>query len=385
MSINSNGLCLAAVLLLCGCAAGAAATSEPAVHPSIGSAGRHGVQIALAEYDRQIAALRATLHTPEFSNSTRDIDASIAALRSEVSATSARVQSAIAQKAASYAAREDAAVSALLAQSDAPAPSRQQVAQRLERDYQREYAQLRSGAQGDMNSYQTALLDQQRRAYATFVAAVQNRTEQAYAHRAQELRENESALLLDLARQDAPQRLTLRARLTTLAMSGAQRATIIAQLNAIQAREDRIVAALRARNAVTLNAYRDRLLAQSNADLARMAAQLQARTQANLAQRRDLLAAQRAPAAGLPLGSDRPAAPAGDDVRARVAALRAQGAQAFQSDAQVTVDAYTSAGNDVAARFSAVRGQDVASSQITLAAIARLQRDRAALAAKLQP
>lgn len=383
MSINSRVIAGLAAVLLAGCAASAAPMQRNPV-PALSPSDRRALQGVLAQYDRQIAALRLTLNTPAFGNSTRDVDADIAALREVVSASSNAVQTLIARKAGAYAAREDNAVSAVLAAASASAPSTADVQQRLETDYRAEYARLRAGAQSDMKDYQSALFSEQQHAYGTFVRSIQNRTTQAYAHRDAELREKESALMLELARRDAPQRLQLRAKLTTLALNSSENAAIRAQLGAIQAREDRVLAQQQASDARVLGAYRDRLLAKADSDVAAMSAQLQARTQANLAQRRDVLTAQRNAPSNLALGrAGAAASPANPDLRARVAAMRSAGAQAFQNDAAATVAAYTSAGDDLSGRFSAVRDHDRSSAQSTLAAIAQLRRDRAALAARL--
>jgi hypothetical protein len=313
------------------------------------------------------------------------MNAAIAALRADVQASASQIQTVIAQKADAYAAREDDAVSAVLANAGSSAPSRKDVAARLQADYRTEYAQLRSGAEGDMAAYRRALLDQEQRDYATFVTAVQNRTQQAYFNRSTELRESQSTLMLDLARRDAPQRLVLRAKLQTLALNDQTRAQIERRLAALQASEDRVLQKQRARDASTLDAYRSTLLAQASRDIAHMSAQLQSRTQANLAARRDVLAAQRAQRGSLPI--DRGAAipqPRTQDLRSTVAALRAQGAGTFRTQAQAAIDAYTAARDDVSARFADLRDRDAAALHATLAAIAALEQDRAALAARLK-
>ncbi len=381
MNINFKILLSCATLVLAGCAASAA----PVQHAAPLSASEQGVlRGAIAQYDRQIAALRATFGAPAFQNTASNVDAAVAALKRDVAADSSRANSLIAQKAAAYAAREDDAVSAVLAAASASAPSRADVQQRLQSDYRSEYAQLRNGAQGDMAAYEHALLAQQQRAYATFVRAIQERTTQAYQYRAAELNEKESALLLELARRDAPTRLQLRAKQGTLALDSSQTAAIRAQLAAMQARENRAAAQAQAADARVLSAYRERLLTQANSDVAAMSARLTLRTQANLAQRRDVLAAQKGTPASLPLGSSpREASGVNADLRSRVTAMRASGAQAFRDDAAATVAAYSAAGNDIAARFSEIRQTDSAADASTKAEIAQLERDRDALAARL--
>jgi hypothetical protein len=367
------------VLVLAGCAANAQ-TPPPQVDVRA-LLPAHPLYKTLAQYDREIKALRATLYTREFQHAGNDIDASIAALRSDIDAAAASINTLVARKADDYARRQDAAVSALLANANASAPSSADVRAHVEQAYEAEYAQLRNGADTDMASYERALREQQSQAYSAFVQSVQNHTQQAYNARAQELREQEATLLLNLARQQSAQRLQLRAKLQTLYLRPDQKAAYRKQLDALQAREDRALSALRSRNSGILAAYREKLLAQADSDIARTAAEMQSRTAANLAARRDVLAAQRTAAAQhLPVGPQPHASPgAPADLKAEVSALRAKGRSDFVSAAQNTVLAYDRARDDLTNRFTALRDSDSSSAKTTQDQIAQLQRDRDAL------
>jgi hypothetical protein len=233
-----------------------------------------------------------------------------------------------------------------------------------------------------METYRSALLAQQRAAYSAFVQSVQNRTQQAYAARAQELREQESGLLLDLARRHSAQRMQLRAKLQTLYLRPEERVKYRAQLRALQHDEDTRLSALRARDAQTLAQYRASLLARADTDVAKTSAELAARTAANLAERRDVLAAQQAMTASrLPVNASSPRASATPpvDLGARVAALRRNGRGDFQAAADATLTAYHSAEGGLAERLGTLREEDRASANATLRQISQLQRDREAL------
>ncbi len=374
------------VLALAGCAANA----QPLAKSGVTSTGvdmrallpAHPLYKTLAQYDRQIKALRATLYTREFQHAGSDIDASIAALRRDIDAAASNVNTLVARKADAYAARQDAAVSTLLANANATAPSSSDVRAHLQQAYEAEYAQLRTGADRDMAAYESALRTQQSQAYDAFVRSVQDHTQQAYNARAQELREQEATLLLDLARKHSAQRMQLRAKLQTLYLHADQRAVIVKQLDALQRSEEGALASVHTRNAGILAAYREKLLAQADSDIAKTAAELQSRTAANLAARRDVLAAQRTAAVqALPVNAPRPHASPGvpPDLRAEVAALRAKGRSDFLVSAQDTVSAYTGARDDLTNRFASLRDSDSASTKATLDQIAQLQRDRDAL------
>ena len=346
----------------------------PIPHHDVGA-----LRSILAQYDRQIEALRSTLDTPAFGNSTAQINNSISALRAGIAQSASDVNSLIAQKAQVYAAREDRVVSSLLADARVSAPSGDQVKQHVEQAYRAEYSRLRTGADADMNAYTRALLAQEQQAYAAFVQSVQYRTQLAYTARSEELREKESALLLDLARQDAGRRLQLRAKLQTLALRASDRAAIAAQLRAIQNRENPIVTAQQLRDNDTLRSYRNTLLANANRDVAAMAAQLLGRTQANLAARRDVFVAQRAAGHGLSMKRNVGPPARSGDLSTEVAAMRAQGADAFRADADETVTEYLHARDAIDTRFAAVRDADATATSSTRSAIAQLERDRNAL------
>lgn len=376
-------LLLCAALVLGGCAANAQPIAQPLSPAEVRTLlPAHPLYGTLAQYDRQIAALRATLHTPQFAHASGDIDASISGLRSDLNAAAARINALVERRADAYAARVDAAASAILAGADASAPSQADVRAQVQRAYQAEYAQLRSGANHDMEAYRQALLAQQQHAYGEFLHSVQNRTQQAYAARAQELREQESALLLNLSRTHSAQRLQLQAKLQTLYLRPEQRAAYRARLQTLQRSEDAKVAALRRRDAGTLARYRDDLLAQADSAIAKMSAELTARTAANLAARRDVLAAQHAAsAARLPSGAASSSAsmPPTADLRARVSSLRENARKDFTATADATLSAYAGAQSDLAGRFGTLRDADRESGSAALAQIEQLRRDRDSL------
>lgn len=366
---------LIATLLLAGCAANAQqlppsvdmATLERA-HPLYGT---------LAQYDRQIAALRATLGTTQFRIVDRDIAGAGAAVQHEASDAQNRVNGVLNGNAGVYAARRNAAMQTLLAQPAGNAPSGADVREHLQQAYDAESAQMRSGAQTDMETYASALETQERSAAAAFVNAMQAHVQRAYDARAQELRESESALLLNLARKHAPERLALRTKLQTLYLRPDRRAALQNRLQALQHAEDRQVAALRARDSVTLAAYLEQLRSQANRDISAMSTQLQARTAENLAARRRILAAQNQTPANLALnapGGGNRGAPG--DLRGALVQMKQSGPQ---PDAGSTKQAYAHASSDLSQRFAAIGQENDASVRAAKDQIARLERDRAEL------
>ncbi len=200
---------------------------------------------------------------------------------------------------------------------------------------------------------------------------VQARVNQAYASRRQTLYEKESTLALDLAKADAMRRLAIRAKLQTLALDGRTRRGLQAQLAAIQAREDAIVARRRQADRAVLAAYLPPLEARAASDIRRMRTNLQNRTAANLAARERVLAAQNAPAPALNLGAVAQRGNDAGNMRGRLdALLHAQPADP---------DAFLAAKSDLSAQFGSVAGADNAATRSTWRQIAALEAERSNL------
>lgn len=367
---------LIATLLLAGCAANA--QPLPASVDVAALERAHPLYGTLAQYDRQIAALRATLDTPQFRSAGRDIDGSRAALQRESSAAQASANHVADGNAGTYAARRNAAIETLLSQPSGRAPSGADVRAHLQQAYDAQSAQMRSGARSDMQAYAAALASQERSAESNFVASTQAHVQRAYDSRAQDLREKELTLLLDLAHAHAAQRLALRTKLQTLYLRPDRRGALQKQLQAIQSSEDAQVAALRRQDAATLAAYREQLRGQAGRDISAMTAQLQARTSQNLAARQRVLDAQDQSPANLPLSapSSGARAPSAGDLRGSLAQLKNAG---VQSNVQRTQAAYSRASSGLSARFAAIGRENDASVQAAQAQIAQLEKDRAEL------
>ncbi|HLI96204.1 MAG TPA: hypothetical protein VKT72_08965 [Candidatus Baltobacteraceae bacterium] len=350
---------IALVLFLAGCAAQAASTGPSLdlnalvrVHPLYG---------ALAQYDRQISVLRATLHVREFAQKDAAFANAQQAVRANLDAAAARSRH--------IAAMPSPNASTLNASATIQAPSEGTVRGDVQRAYQAQAAELRSRARQDLAHYRTALLTQQNAAFANYVRGVQARVRQAYDSRAQELYEKTSTLALDLAKADANKRLPLRTKLQTLHLDPARSARIHAQLAAIQAHEDAIVNAQRRKDRETLAAFLPPLEQRAASDVARTRVDLQNRTAANLAARQRVYDAQMASSSRLRFGASAPppSAPA--------TSMRAQ-LDTLLSTRPADPAAFTQAGADLSKHFTTLRENDTAATRSTLNEIATLQTDR---------
>lgn len=352
-------------IVLAGCAAQAAAPG-PAIDVNA-LVRAHPLYAALRQYDRQIAALRATLHVPEFAQKQAAFTHAQQAVSSQLEATAARSRQ--------IAALPTPDVRALSAQQNLYAPSESTVRGDVQRTYDGQAAALRSSARQDMARYRSSLFAQQDRAFASYVRSVHARVQQAYASREQQLYEKESTLALNLAKDDVSKRLTIRAKLQTLRLNGERRRGLQAQLDAIQHREDAIVAQQHKRDQATLAAFLPPLQARADADIARMRVDLQSRTAANLAERRRVLHAQTARKMRLTFGAPARVAAGEPDMGSRLdALLHAQPADP---------NAFLKARDDLAADFSDVRHADDAATRSTWRQIAQLETARAQLYAEI--
>lgn len=353
---------LGLVLLLAGCTASAQTRSATVDVNALLS--KDPLYATLAQYDRQIAVLQSTLHT-RFANSGAQIDNASAAMRHDLDAVAVKYR----RVSESFSKRGSAANILGAGSSGAPGPGA--IEANIRNAYASQHADLAGTAQRDMAQYRATLLAQQQAAYTTFVQSVNDRTQEAYNQRAQELREKESALLLNFARRDAPQRLIVRAKLQTLALSGAARQRLQARLAVLQKHENAAVAAMHRSNVAILSSYAAQLRARGASDIAKMTADLQARTNANLAARQRVLAAQTSTSGSLHLPSSK---------------SRTGSAAQMQSQYDALINAppadttpMTSARDDLANRLRTLHDVDAANTQSVRSQIASLQHDREAV------
>lgn len=358
-------LALLLIVTLAGCAAQAAGQNASVDVNALVRA--HPLYSTLAQYDRQIAALQATLNVPEFKRKSEAFDHAANAARSTLSATASRTRA--------VAAMPTPGVNALKATTNVSAPSEGRVRSDMQQAYSNQASEVRASAQEDMQRYRTQLQAQQATAFENYVRSIDARVQQAYNSRRQELYEKESTLQLDLTKADAAKVLAIRTKLQTLALSSDRKRNLLAQLDAITSRQDAIVAQQRKRDQATLSAFSGPLQARAQADIARMRSQLEQRTAANLAARERVLAAQTAQRSALDLGAKPNAGGPHADMNAQLSSLQ----HAQPADAT----AFEHARDDLSKQFAGVHAADDAATRSTLAQIQTLRRERAQLYADI--
>ncbi len=346
--------------MLAGCAA--AAQTRPASVDVDALLHKHPLYATLAQYDRQIAVLQATLHT-QFAGTGASIEAASAAMQHDLDHA--------ANVTRDFAASRQTFPPLSFTEASGSQANAAAIQSRIQQTYRAQHAGLQGAAQDAMAQYEADLARQEQAQYAQLVKSVNNRSTRAYAARTQELREKEGRLLLEIARKQAPTRLLLRAKLETLALDAAARRSLQARLNALQSTEYVQVDAMRRGDARTLQDYSAQLHAKADADIAAMRTQLQSRASANIAARERVLAAQNATprSLNLPAFSAPPGTP--PDMRAQYASLR--------NASLPGTAAYSNARNDLTARFRALHDAHSADTQSVESQIGSLEHDRLAV------
>jgi hypothetical protein len=285
---------------------------------------QHPLYPVLAQYDREIAAMRSTEHVEGLRTIASSVGKDAAEIRAATANADGHARAMSEPDGAAYRSREQAYLSGMQSQripaNDASA--------------------FRSGAS---KSGQATL--------AAYRAAMSERTQRALQARAQQLREKETTLAFDLEKSHAGQRLVLVTKLRNLHLDKSQRAALQAKLDALDASVASAVGARARSDARELAAYSARLRVQESADDARMAATVAHATNASAAQRRNIV----------------------ESLPPEAAALRgydpATGASSVGS-------AIAKAGDDLHARFSQLQSVERSSRAGTDARIAALQGAR---------
>ncbi|MBV8531640.1 MAG: hypothetical protein JO104_10005 [Candidatus Eremiobacteraeota bacterium] len=283
----------------------------------------HPLAPVLAQYDRELAALRSTERVTGLTAIARGVSDDARTIRAQTENAGAQ-------------ARRLAAASPQYEQREAA------ILQRLATD---ETAGARAYGRSAQEAATASLAD-----YRTAMA---QRTARALSARRQQLNEAESTLAFDLAKRNAGRRLTLELKLRDLHLLPAQREQLRSQLGALDAREAAAVDTLRHKDNGILSAYAATLRAQEAGDDARMTGEIAHATAANVAARRKMSAA----------------APDSQALRG----------YRFSADAADIDSGFTNAGSDLTQRFAALESADRSSHAATEARIAQIAANRSAL------
>jgi hypothetical protein len=309
----------------------------------------HPLYPLLAQYDRQIAALRATETAPGTSHLASSVDASIQSIQNESANAQRQVNSLAANRAGLYQTRENAALT------------------RLDASHALSSSDARARAGRELTTYRDQLARETDAMLIAYRQSIGQRTQRAFAERLQELREREGGFIFALLQRNAGNALQLRLKLEYLHLDSTDRQALQNQLSGLTSSDAARVAAMQKADAATLAAYQMQLQRTASEDDTRMASQLHAKAAANLALRRTILNAEAAAQAqGMPAS-----------IAARASAFRHD--YNFTNDAASIASGFSQGSTGIAQHFAALKKDELASRAATDAAIASLQADRNAL------
>ena len=392
--MNRTLLALAACGLLAGCAHGASSDATASPSPGSGRVGyvrmddlvkKHPLYGQLAQYDENIAALNLNALVPHALAAGPELKREQSRLDGELAAAAQRTNALLVAKGKSYQDRENAAIAAALRGSSAAGgPSVAQIQSQMEGTARTQAAGAGAQAQRDLDAYRKQLEAQDAAQIAAAQQTLAARADRTYRAKADELSGRESALSLQLANEDAAERLSLRTKLSSLALDDATRDATNAQLQALDKKEGDALAVVRNRDAQTLAALATQLHGSIRGDMDSQVAQIRTQSVQRFRERSQQLHTQFAPSAG-PLIAAGPngAAKANPNLppalQHRIEALHADYMKAYQADAKQTIADFQKTRLDLSRRYAQLTGTDAAAAQSAQLEILSLQKKREGL------
>jgi hypothetical protein len=343
---------------------------------------KHPLYGQLAQYESNIAALNlsalvphALAAGPELKREEQELDAQ---LRAAAKRTDALLQA----KGKAYQDRENAAIAAALRGADATGgPGVASIQAQMESTARAQSAGAGAQAQTDLDAYRKQLEAQDAAQISAANETLAARADRTYRARADELGAKESALSLQLANADAADRLSLRTRLSSLALDDAARDSANAELAALDRKEADALAAVRNRDSAELAALQTQLRAGIARDMQTQVAAIRARSTQRFRERAGQLSTQFGPAGGpliavAPNGTTRVNPNLPPALRERIARLHGDYLKAYQNDARATIADFQKTRSDLARRYAQLTGTDAAATQSAQREIISLQKKR---------
>lgn len=343
---------------------------------------KHPLYGQLAQYNANIEALNLSAIVPSVLAAGPDLKREEARLEAQLDAAAKRTDALLAAKGKSYQDRENAAIAAALRGAGAPSgPSVAGIQSQMEGTAQSQAAGAGAQAQRDLDAYRKQLEAQDMAQITAAQHTLAARADRTYRARGDELNATEASLSLLLANADAAERLSLRTRLSSLALDDAARDEANKALAALDRKEADTLAAARNRDAQTLAALQTQLRGGIETDMHKQVAQIQARSVQRFHERAGQLRTQFTPGSGPLIATSPNGAPQLSPnlppaLRARIAQLHADYTQAFQNDAKATIADFQKTRSDLTRRYAQLTGTDAAATQSAQLEIRSLQKKR---------
>lgn len=347
----------------------------------------HPLYPQLAQIDDTIQALDLSALAPQALAADPQLKRETDALNAQLAAAAKRTNDVIDAKGHDYQARENAAIAAAMRAAGVPGgPSVDAVRAQLDATARGQSAGVNAQAQSDLAAYRKQLEAQDMAEIAAAQHTLAARADRTYRAKADELTAQEAAASLKLANDDAAERLSLRTKLTSLALDDTQRDDANKELAALDQREADALAALRNTDGQTLATLKNQLSAQIDADLRTQIGPIRQRSLQRYQERERELHGEFAPQNGPLVGGAAIAAAdpnLSPELRKRILQLHADYTAAFQRDAKATVDDFNRTRADLARRYAALSGTDVSANAGLQAEMQSLQKKRADLYAEM--
>jgi hypothetical protein len=310
------------------------------------------------------------------------LKAAQARLEAQLDAAAKRTDALLAAKGKSYQDRENAAIAAALRGAGAAGgPSVAAIQAQMQGTASSQAAGAGAQAERDLDTYRKQLEAQDNAQITAAQRTLAARADRTYRAKVDELNAKESALSLLLANADAAERLSLRTRLSSLALDEAARTDANNQLAALDRKESDQVAALHNIDAQQLATLQTQLRAGVEKDLGAQVAEIRQRSVQRFHERADQLRTQFQTAGGpliatSPNGTARVNPNLPPALRQRIEQLHADYTAAFQNDAKQTIADFQKTRADLTARYQLLTGTDAAAAQSAQSEILSLEKKR---------
>ena len=317
---------------------------------------KHPLYSQLARLDEDMAALQLQSVGPEIARSGADIAIEEKRLQSELDIAASRTKKALADKQIEYAKLEQAAIDAAIGGGGGSGPGGGAIAGGIARQARAQQQSVLRDAQKNLDTYRREVIAQDQSAVTSLNASLAERASRTFRAKADELQRKESDYALSLATDDSAERLSLRTKLSNLALDDTSRDDVKKQLDALDKKESDALAALKNRDQSTLAVLQTQLHDGVRADLRTQVAVMQKRTLAKINEReigtRQQLIAKLRPLPQAP-GSAGANVPAGvaPDMRSKLEALHKKYQNDFDKDANQTIASFQATRADLTRRF----------------------------------
>lgn len=347
---------------------------------------KHPLYDQLARYDRSIEAFDLSAAAPRAVSADPRLREEERQLEKQLRDAADRTQKLLNAKQQQYQQQEAQSITAAL-QGVGNGPTAGQIAGRLNATARQQQGGAGIQASRDLDSYRAMVQKQDQAQILAVQKGLADRADRTFRARSEELQSKESALSLQLANQDAAERLALRTKLSSLALDDAAREDAQKQLAALDRKEADTIAAQRNRDQQTLVTLEAQLKAQVESDLRKQVDEIHRRSMALLAERQGSLAkqissfggpvVQTTMVNGKPHQVVNPNLP--PQLRSRIQKLHDDYQKRFQDDAKTTIAEFNKTREDLSRRYALLHGVDLNAQNGANAQIAALRKKRSDL------